>query len=73
MNSERKLKQYMFRKFGTCFNCKEKIPIINCHIECPNCGYAENWHELPTYLDDRSNDESTGDEKADKGKDWILR
>lgn len=42
MNSERRLKKYMFRKFGTCLSCKEKVPIINCHIQCPNCGYAEN-------------------------------
>jgi hypothetical protein len=26
---------------------------MNCHFQCTKCGYAENWHETPTYQDDK--------------------
>ena len=68
MNSEKKLKRYQFRKYGVCFNCKTKVEVLNCHMQCSNCGYAENWHEISTYLDDRSENESKGNKKEDRGK-----
>ena len=52
MNSVSKLKEYQLKKYGKCFSCKEPIPEESCTIQCPNCGYADNWGEL-IYLEDK--------------------
>ena len=38
---------------GKCLNCWNEIYILDCHFQCPHCGYAENWNEEPTYQLDK--------------------
>ena len=51
-----RLKKYQYKKYGKCLNCKQPVPVLNCSFRCANCGYAENWHEIPTYQVDKEKD-----------------
>ena len=61
MNKISRLKKYQFEKFGKCLSCKEPIPADSCIIQCPNCGYADNWNELPIYLEDKGENDDEGE------------
>ena len=52
MAQKSKLKEYQFKKYGKCLSCKEPVPAESCVIQCPNCGYADNWEDI-FYLEDK--------------------
>ena len=42
MSVESEIKEYQYKKYRKCIQCKEPVSRAVCTLQCNNCGYTDN-------------------------------